>query len=50
MFASEDGTVRINVALNMKRSGCRKQPLRLFIRSHLKPLLSILKQFTKKVS
>lgn len=34
----------------MKRCGCRKQPLRLFIRSLLKPLLSILKQFTKRVS
>ena len=39
-----------HVALNMKHSGCRKQPERLFFRSHRKPKLSISKPFTKKVS
>lgn|GEM_PF-6282112 len=45
-------TVRFasHVDLNMKRSGCRKQPLWLYSKSLLKPLLSILKPFTKKVS
>jgi len=45
-------TVRFvsHVALNMKRSGCRKQPLWLSSKSLLKPLLSILKPFTNKVS
>ncbi|TDS98903.1 hypothetical protein EDF84_105239 [Erwinia rhapontici] len=48
MFASSDGSVRVECRFEKRRCGFRKQLSPICTRLHLKPLRSISRQFTKK--